>query len=91
VEQSIKQLREDPNFKGLGYIPEKGITMTIPAMLAARHVFTMVPLALKREILTRLVAIREPTVDLPASILYRTPGVLYVDRNSCPEALLKEE
>lgn len=88
VEQSKKQLREDPNFKGLGYIPEKGITMTIPAMLAARHVFTMVPLALKREILTRLIAIREPSAELPATILYRTPGVLYVDRNSCPEALL---
>jgi glucosamine-6-phosphate deaminase len=91
VEQSKKQLREDPNFKGLGYIPEKGVTMTIPAMLAARHVFTMVPLALKREILTRLIAIREPTTDLPATILYRTPGVLYVDRNSCPKILLSGE
>ena len=91
AEQSKRQLREDPNFRGLGYIPAQGITMTIPAMLAAHHVFTIVPLALKREILTRLIGIREPTVDLPASILYRTPGVLYVDRNSCPEALLKEE
>lgn len=91
VEQSKKQLRDDPNFKGLGYIPEKGITMTIPAMLAARHVFTMVPLALKREILTRLIALPEPTTDLPATILYRTPGTLYVDRNSCPESLLAKE
>jgi glucosamine-6-phosphate deaminase len=66
VEQSKKQLREDPNFKGLGYIPEKGITMTTPAMLAARHVFTMVPLALKREILTRLIAIREMLIGLSA-------------------------
>lgn len=90
VEQSKTQLREDPNFKGLGYIPEKGITMTIPAMLAARHVFTIVPLALKRPIITRLIATREPTTDLPATILYRTPGVLYVDRNSCPEALLAD-
>jgi 6-phosphogluconolactonase/glucosamine-6-phosphate isomerase/deaminase len=65
--------------------------MTIPAMLAARHVFTMVPLALKREILTRLIAIREPATDLPATILYRTPGVLYLDRNSCPEAQLPRD
>lgn len=90
AEQSVRQLREDPNFKGLGYIPEKGITMTIPAMLASRHVFTMVPLALKREILTRLIATQEPTPKLPATILRGAPGVLYVDRNSCPESLLKE-
>jgi glucosamine-6-phosphate deaminase len=88
VEQSKRQLRADPNFQGLGYIPEKGITMTIPAMLAAQHRFTMVPLGLKRDILTRMLAITEPTAGLPATILYRTPGELYVDRNSCPVSLL---
>jgi glucosamine-6-phosphate deaminase len=86
AEQSKRQLRDDPNFRDLGYIPAKGITMTIPALLAARHVFTMVPLALKREILTRLAAIPEPTTDLPATILRRSRGELYVDRNSCPAA-----
>ena len=59
--------------------------MTIPAMLRAPHVFTMVPLALKREILTHMMAIQEPTTDLPATILYATPSTLYVDRNSCPK------
>lgn len=88
AEQSKRQLRDDPNFQGLGYIPEKGITMTIPALFAAPHRFTMVPLALKREILTRVLAVTEPTTDLPATILYRSPGVLYVDRNSCPVTLL---
>jgi glucosamine-6-phosphate deaminase len=88
AEQSKKQLRDDPNFKDLGYIPQQGITMTIPALLAARHVFTMTPLALKREILTRMVAITHPTAALPATILYQTPGVLFVDRNSCPLSLL---
>ncbi|MEX2301980.1 MAG: 6-phosphogluconolactonase [Bryobacterales bacterium] len=90
AEQSKRQLRADPNFKDLGYIPGKGITMTIPALLSAADVFTMVPLALKREILTRMVAISEPTSELPATILHRTPGALYVDRNSCPRHLLEE-
>jgi glucosamine-6-phosphate deaminase len=88
AEQSKRQLRDDPNFQGLGYIPEKGITMTIPALLAAPHRFTMVPLALKREILTRVIAVAEPTTDLPATILSRYAGVLFADRNSCPPALL---
>ena len=90
AEQSKKQLRDDPNFKGLGYIPEQGITMTIPAMLSAAHRFTIVPLALKRGILTRLAAEDEPTTDLPATILHREPGVLFVDRNSCPAAWLAD-
>ena len=88
AEQSKRQLRADPNFQGLGYIPEKGITMTIPAMLAAPHRFTIVPLGLKREILTHMVAQAGPTTDLPATILHRTSGLLFVDRNSCPVALL---
>jgi 6-phosphogluconolactonase/glucosamine-6-phosphate isomerase/deaminase len=88
AEQSKRQLRDDPNFKDLGYIPHKGITMTIPALLASRHRFTMTPLALKREILTRMMAITHPTPSLPASILYQTTGILFVDRNSCPLSLL---
>ncbi len=69
AEQSKRQLLEDPNFKNLGYIPEKGITMTIPALLRAERVYTMVPLALKRNILTMLFQTSEPSVTLPASIL----------------------
>ena len=88
AEQSKRQLRDDPNFRDLGYIPQTGITMTIPALLAARHIFTMTPLALKREILTRMMAINHPTAGLPATILYQTPGILFVDRNSCPVRLL---
>ncbi len=58
--------------------------MTIPALLSAECIFTMVPLALKRPILERLFALQEPTESLPASILLNVEGVLYVDRNSCP-------
>ena len=84
--QSKRQLAEDPNFAALGYIPAKGITMTIPGIISARAIFTMVPLSLKRPILTRLAAAQEPTSDLPASILHDVPGELFVDRDSCPAA-----
>jgi glucosamine-6-phosphate deaminase len=84
AEQSKRQLVEDPNFSGLGYIPSKGITMTIPALLNARHVYTMVPLALKRSIMTKLFDTHEPTTDLPASILRDVDSVLFLDRDSCP-------
>lgn len=89
--QSERQLRQDPNFKGLGYIPSKGITMTIPAILSARTIFTIVPLGLKREILTRLLSTPIPTQDLPASILSTVEGTLFVDRDSAPPALLDSE
>ena len=84
TEQSKRQLAGDPNFRGLPRIPDKGITLTIPAMLSASHVFTIVPLALKRDIVTRLLATPEPTEELPASILSTVEGTLFLDRNSCP-------
>lgn len=87
VEQSKKQLREDPNFRDLGYVPDQGITLTIPAILAARRIYTMVPLGLKKPILTRLLDTPEPTPALPASILSTVESLLFVDRDSCPDAL----
>jgi glucosamine-6-phosphate deaminase len=85
AEQSKRQLSEDPNFRGYAAIPDKGITMTLPALLSAQHIFTMVPLPLKRDILTRLLATATPTPELPASVLRRFEGTLFVDRNSWPE------
>ena len=87
--QSKRQLIEDPNFNGLGYIPDKGITMTIPALMAAGRKFTIVPLGLKRPILTRVLGTPTPTADLPATILSRYEGTLFMDRDSCPEAWLE--
>ncbi len=91
AEQSKRQLIEDPNFKDLGFIPDKGITMTIPALFEAQSVYTMVPLGLKRNILTKLFQTQEPTVALPASILKTVDGTLFVDRDSCPTELLAAE
>ena len=87
VEQSKIQLRDDPNFRDLGYIPDKGISMTIPAMLTARYVYTMVPLALKKPILTRLLQTLEPSEELPASIISTVESLLFVDQDSCPDSL----
>jgi len=84
TDQSRRQLASDPNFRDLPRIPDKGITMTIPALLSASHVFTIVPLALKRDIVTRLLATPEPNENLPASILSTVEGTLFLDRNSCP-------
>ena len=84
--QSKRQLIEDPNFRAFGRIPEKGITMTIPAIMSAGNVFTMVPLRLKRPIMTAVLATPEPTEAIPATILSRYPGVLFLDRQSCPPA-----
>jgi glucosamine-6-phosphate deaminase len=87
TEQSKKQLASDPNFRALPRIPNRGITMTLPAMLSARYVYTMVPLALKREILTRLFETSTPSEWLPASILSTVASTLFLDRNSCPQSL----
>lgn len=84
AEQSKIQLGDDPNFRALGYIPSKGITMTIPALMSAKNIYTMVPLSLKRPILERLFALNAPANSLPASILLQTQSTLYTDRNSNP-------
>ena len=88
VEQSKIQLMNDPHFKALGYIPEKGITLTIPTLLSAKNIYTMVPLSSKRPILEKLFTLDGPTTALPASILHQVDGTLYIDRNSCPPELL---
>jgi glucosamine-6-phosphate deaminase len=86
-EKSKRQLMEDTHFRDLGYIPGKGITMTIPAILSAGHIYTMVPLRLKQEILTQIFAQAEPVESLPATILSTTESLLFVDEDSLPQNL----
>jgi 6-phosphogluconolactonase/glucosamine-6-phosphate isomerase/deaminase len=88
-EQSKRQLMADPNFAALGRIPGQGITTTIPALMSAANIFTIVPLAIKRPILRRVLAAEAVTADLPATILRNCEGVLFLDRDSCPEVLLR--
>ena len=87
TEQSRIQLQGDPNFSALERIPAYGITMTIPLLTSAPNIFTMVPFWSKRPILEKLFALSEPTGALPASILLRVPGFLYLDRQSAPHGL----
>ena len=65
--------------------------MTIPFLMSAPHIFTTVPLGLKRPILEKFFSLAEATEAIPASILLHHEGNLYVDRNSCPEKLLPPE
>ena len=79
AEQTKRQLMVDPNFKEAGYIPDKGITLTIPAIIGVNHLFHVVPLEIKRDILGRVLATTEPDENLPASILSSVPGRIYVE------------
>ncbi len=89
-EESVKQLQDDPNFRTAATSLTKGITLTIHALMSAIHKFTIVPLATKRPILERLLAMKTPSEKLPASIIRKFAGRLYVDRQSCPPSLLSE-
>ena len=79
AEQTKRQLMVDPNFKAAGYVPDKGITLTIPAIIGVEHLFHVVPLAIKRDILGRVLATKEPDEHLPSSILSSVPGKIYVE------------
>lgn len=63
-------------------VPERAITVTIPALLRADRVLAIVPEARKREPVRR--ALTEPvSTPCPASILRRAPNTtLYLDRES---------
>jgi glucosamine-6-phosphate deaminase len=83
-ELSKAQLRDDPHFGKSKVQASHAITLTVPALMAAREVFTMVPLRTKRPIITRLLATPVPDPLLPASILSAYAGTLFLDRDSCP-------
>jgi len=80
--ESRRQLEQDPNFRALGQIPERGITMTVPAILRAEAVLAVVPYALKAPIVKRFFesAVSEA---LPATALKTKSGArLYLDAES---------
>lgn len=85
VESSRRQLEADPNFSALPSIPERGITLTLPILLAAARILVVVPYAEKSPIVARL---RDAPVSpaLPATILKtRDNAVLYLDPDSSRE------
>ncbi|MGI6671391.1 MAG: glucosamine-6-phosphate deaminase [Christensenellales bacterium] len=72
----------DGCFETLAQVPTHALTMTIPAMVAAKHMICTVPGKSKawavREMLTQV-----PSSQLPATVLRRhTDSVLYIDQDA---------
>ena len=80
--RSKEQLMTDPNFKALGYIPEKGITVTISYLKRCARSFLIVPYRLKAEIIRD--TLRSPISEaVPATIIRAMPNArLYLDEDS---------
>ncbi len=81
-ERSRRQQVGEGHFKSLAEVPTHAITLTIPALLAARRVLAIVPEARKAEAVAA--ALLGPiTEDCPASILRQTAHAhLFLDAES---------
>jgi glucosamine-6-phosphate deaminase len=82
AEASRRQQTGEGHFRTVADVPTHAITLTIPALLAARRVLAIVPEARKAQAVAR--ALRGPlSEDCPASILRRTPHAhLFLDVES---------
>lgn len=85
-ERSRQQQVGEGHFASLDEVPTHAVTLTIPALLAARRVLCIVPEARKAEAVQK--ALQGPiTEDCPASILRRQPHVhLYLDAEAAGKA-----
>lgn len=81
-ETSRRQQVGEGHFRGLSEVPTHAITLTIPALRAAKRVLCIVPEARKAEAVYR--AMRMPIrEDCPGSILRQMPHArLFLDRDS---------
>ncbi|HAT1514115.1 TPA: glucosamine-6-phosphate deaminase [Morganella morganii] len=81
-EQCRQQQVNDGCFARTDDVPMYALTLTIPALVSARHMVCVVPAATKRQAVTRM--IRDPiSEDLPATILRRhNSAFLYLDKDS---------
>lgn len=76
---------EDECFAELSDVPQQAITVTIPALLAAASMICVVPGALKKEAITRMLT-GPVAEDCPASILRtHNQARLYIDGDSMPD------
>ncbi len=82
AEASRRQQVGEGHFRSLDEVPTHAITLTIPALLAARRVLAIVPEARKAEAVYR--ALRGPIgEDCPGSILRQSPHAhLFLDADS---------
>ncbi|MBT9775343.1 glucosamine-6-phosphate deaminase [Clostridium sp. MCC353] len=77
-----RQQVNDGCFETLDQVPERALTVTVPALTAPRHLFCMVPNERKAEAVSRML---NGDIDeaCPASILRRKAGAkLYLDEGS---------
>lgn len=79
-----RQQVNDGCFQSLDEVPAHALTLTIPALLSAAHMYCIVPGQAKREAVAR--SLRGPVLpSCPASVLRRHPDcTLYLDRDSYP-------
>jgi glucosamine-6-phosphate deaminase len=72
----------DGCFPTIDDVPKYALTLTIPALTCAAHMFCSVPAATKRDAVRRTVT-EEISIDCPASIMRKHPhAVLYCDPDS---------
>jgi glucosamine-6-phosphate deaminase len=85
-EVSRQQQVGEGHFRGLDEVPTHAITLTIPALLAAEHVFCIVPEARKANAVYD--TLHGPiTESCPASVMRQTPHVhLYLDEAAAAKA-----
>jgi glucosamine-6-phosphate deaminase len=82
VEESKRQLKQDPNFQALDAIPDSGFTITLPTLMLAQVVLVLVPYALKAAVVARLMT-AHVSPSFPASILLnKNEATLYLDPES---------
>jgi glucosamine-6-phosphate deaminase len=87
AQASRQQQVGEGHFASLADVPTHALTLTVPALLAAKRVLAIVPEARKAEAVHR--ALRGPIAeDCPGSILRRAPHAhLFLDRDSASKLM----
>jgi len=91
---SRKQQVGEGHFASLQEVPTHALTLTVPALLAARRVLAIVPETRKAQAVKEALT-GQVTPNCPASILRQTPHArLFLDKNSAsllPQPLLQQQ
>ena len=86
-EKCRNQQVHDGCFAELSQVPTHALTLTIPALTNAKHMFCTVPAATKADAVKAMLS-GEVTIDCPASILTRhNDARLYTDRSAAQHIL----
>ena len=86
-EKCRNQQVHDGCFAELSQVPTHALTLTIPALTNARHMFCTVPAATKADAVKAMLS-GEVTIDCPASILTKHDDArLYTDRDAAQHIL----